>query len=321
MLSFNSLASDLFMFGVYEYMKKSKKQQVKDDFQLLFDFTEKVEKEPVSAEVEKVEEIIIEKNDRKIPQDPDKLSIRDMKRAATAWLLQEKPNCIGLMVPTKISKFQADIAAFWSKPVRKKGKKILFPVKTSIIEVRYNREDCWPDFTKKEELLPLLKQEKSNKKDLEGQIRETEPELRLDDNLFPEYENWEYSQSSNKEYHQCKEVISELEYSLYNGSKFERIRRSEVADFLYLAVPNGAVHPHELADGWGLLYINKDMSVELVREAETWNCPIENKVHLVQNIASSNLKNVMFANGINTDKDGDTYFTKIPKRRRKPIIL
>jgi ABC-type ATPase with predicted acetyltransferase domain len=81
-------------------------------------------------------------------------------------------------------------------------------------------------------------------------------------------------------------------------------------------VPFGSVHPHELADGWGLLYVKEDMNVDLIREPDSWDCPEKNKLHLVQNIAISVSKSHLFAHGIQEKSDGKVYFTPIPRRRR-----
>ncbi|HJO92021.1 MAG TPA: hypothetical protein QF753_01365 [Victivallales bacterium] len=247
----------------------------------------------------------------------DDISAKDIRRAVIGWLMEQEPSGTGLMVPTRISRFRADAAAFWSKPIRKNGKNILYPVKSVIVEVRHNREECWPDCAKKNQMLPILKSEKKRRKDIEKNIRETEPELQLNDNLFPEFESWNYSLSSNKEYHECCNKINELEHSLYNGSRFERVREALLADFLYLAVPAGAVHKHEIADGWGLLYINENLTVTIEKEADNWQCPLENKYHLVQNISKSCMKSLFFSQGINIDKKGNTRFIRPPRRRRK----
>jgi len=97
---------------------------------------------------------------------------------------------------------------------------------------------------------------------------------------------------------------------------FKDMRRASLADYLYLAVPTDSVHPYEVADGWGLLYINKNLEVKLVKEPELWDCHIENKFHLVQNISSASLKNTLFTNGINMSKEGKLTFVRLPRRRR-----
>ena len=277
---------------------------MEDDYQLTFSFDRKAKDNNAL-------------NEENALATPAVISFKDIRRAVVGWLLPEEPSGIGLMVPTRISRFQADVAAFWSKSVRQEGRKILYPVKTAIIEIRHDREQCWPDCAAKNELLPMLRIEKARRDELETIIHKNEPELRLDDNLFPEYESWDYARSTNKEYHKCKDRLNEIELALYNGSRFDKIRQAQLADYLYLAVPTGSVHPHELADSWGLLYVSNNFKVQLIKEPDTWNCPMENKLHLVQNISAACLKNMLFTNGINVDKNGNSSFVRLPRRRKK----
>ena len=277
---------------------------MEDDYQLIFNFDTKSEDDNTRRKKETAlaSEII---------------SFKDMRRAIVGWLLPDEPSGIGLMVPTRISRFQADVAAFWSKSIRQQGRKILYPIKTVIVEIRHDREQCWPDCASKNELLPMLRVEKERRNELEVVVRENEPELKLDDNLFPEYESWNYANSTNKDYRKCRNRIDEIERALYSGSRFDKIRQAQLADHLFLAVPADSVHPHELADGWGLLYIRDNFEVELIKEPDDWNCPMENKLHLVQNISAACLKNMLFTNGINVDKNGNSSFVRPPRRRRK----
>ena len=241
------------------------------------------------------------------------LSRRDMKRAILAWLIPQKPSGMGLNVPTKVSKYRADIAAFWSSPAKKR---LMAPDKTVIVEIRRNREQCWPDCSRQEELLPLLREKKNEKASMEAMLRETEPDLKDGDTLFPEFENWNYKLTKNRAYHKCLRQLEEIEHALYKGSRFEQIRRAYVADYLYLAVPTGTVAPEELADGWGLININPDMTAELVKKAEKWDCTERNKLHLIQHIAAACQKSLLFSLGMNTRKNGQVSFLPIPKRRR-----
>ncbi len=236
----------------------------------------------------------------------------ELKRAALGWLVTQKPDAIGVMVPTRISKYCADIAAFWS--VGKRGK--LLPKKTLIIETRNNREECWPDCSRHEGLLNQLKEAKELKREIEAKIRRNEPGLKDTDNLFNEYESWRYKESKNREYHRCLKEIDKLERAVYNGSFFEQLRRAEVADYLYLAVPEDTVHADELADSWGLIYVKPDLSAELVKTAEFWDCPVERKMHLAQNIAITCRKSILFSMGIREGASSIPFFTPIPHRRR-----
>ena len=276
---------------------------MEDDYQLTFEFDNKSEDNGIHGK-------------KGGSSGVDIISSKDMRRAVAGWLLPEEPTGMAMMVPAKISKFQADVAAFWSKPVKQNGRKILYPVKTAMIEIRHGREQCWPDCANRNELLPLLREEKEKRRKIEAVIRKKEPELRLGDNLFPEYESWNYRYSTNKEYHRSRDRINEIERALYNGSRFEKLRQAQLADYLYLAVPAGSVHPHELADGWGLLYVDKKLKVKLVKQPDIWNCPLENKFHLVQNISAASLKDVLFTHGMNLNKNGKVRFVRTPRRRR-----
>lgn len=241
------------------------------------------------------------------------LKPHNMKRAILGWLLPQKPSGVGVHVPSRVSKYCADVAAFWSAPAKKR---LMQPNKTVIIEIRRTREQCWPDCSRQEELLPLLIEQKELRSSLETEIQRNEPELKDTDNLFPEYETWRYSESKNRKYRKCRNQIERIEHALYKGSRFEQIRRAHVADFLYLAVPEGTVDPKELADGWGLINVKSDLSASVIKEAETWNCPIPNRLHLAQNIAASSRDALFFSFGIRSEKSGKALFSPIPKRRR-----
>jgi hypothetical protein len=238
----------------------------------------------------------------------------ELRRAVLGWLLALAPTAIGVMVPTRIAKCQADVAAFWAEPDRRR---ILQPVKTLAVEIRRDREQCWPDCARKDELLPQLKELKQEKARLEALIREREPHLQDTDSLFDEFENWRYAETSNPDYAQCLKRIDGVEHTLYRGSRFEQIRSAKVADLLYLAVPAGTVHADELADGWGLLEISPRREVCEVRTAEFWDCPRDRRLHLAQHIAASCRNSLLFAHGIRQDKDGAAVFTPVPHRRRK----
>lgn len=277
---------------------------MKNESQLTFEFEKSLDKSSLKSQTVSNH------------KDTEGLQERDIRRAVMAWLYKFTPYSVGVMVPTRISKYRAGVAASWSKTASKKGRKTLYPHKTAIIEIRSAKDSFAAECGKKNGLNYLLAIEKDRKAQLETYIRENESDLKLTDTLFSDIEAWDYSKSENKNYSKCCKRIEELERNINNGSRFERIRQALLADYLYLAVPNGLVEKEEIADGWGLLYVNKDMSVDLVAEPETWNCPIENKMHLVQNIAKSSTSTLYTANGISLYKNGRTKFIRIPRKRR-----
>ena len=240
------------------------------------------------------------------------MKLFNIKQALLGWLLQQEPTGIGIRVPTRISRYLADIAAFWSSPVNK----LLTPYQTMIIEIRHDREACWPDCADKELLLSLLCEAKNNKTELEARIQREEPELVDTNVLFEEYRDWNYHESKNSYYHDICRKVEKLEHAIYKGSRFEMIRTGQVADLLYLAVPENSVTVEEVADGWGLLYFNAQGKVTEIKPAENWNCSAKKRHHLIQNIATINSQDMLFKNGIRRTKNSTVSFTKAPKCRR-----
>jgi hypothetical protein len=241
----------------------------------------------------------------------------NLKKAVLGWLMtrESPPSGFAVDVPTRISKHKADVASFRSAP-GKKG--ILSPIETIVVETRGERGFCWPECSGHEEILKQLRGHKDRLKAVQAEIREREPSLRDNDGLFDEYESWDYSKSSNKEYHILRREIEDLEHSLYKGSKFERIRASGTADLLYLATPEGMIQESELANGWGLIYVSPSLKCKVIKEAEFRDCPPENRFHLAQNIAAAARKMVLFSLGAVVHGKGDIEFLP-PPRRRRPI--
>jgi len=245
-----------------------------------------------------------------------------MRQAVLRWLEDTKGvSGAAINVPTRISRFRADLAAFWSRPVQnvhsEGPQRVLEPVRTSIIQCCLEREDCWPDCARSSELLPLLRDLKERIWETERQIRGEEPELRETNTLFEEYAEWRYEDTGNREYHHLKREIEKTEHALYHGTQFDRIRRAHLADWLFLAVPEGLVAPSELTDGWGLLWVMADLSVQEVVSPQDRECLPANRIHLVQNIAVAAREAVMFTQGIRRINDR-IVFVHPPRGHRKP---
>lgn len=251
-----------------------------------------------------------------IPEEPEipQLSRHDLQRASLAWLASLNPTAAAMRVPTRLAKFRAGAAAFWSSPGRHR---LLQPDLTVVVEARLSRNDCWPECSDTDVILPSYRECQANRRSLEESIRKNEPFLLDSDVLFPEIEYWNYEETENPDYKPCLEKLAEFESALYRGSRFERIRQGEVANELYLAVPEGLIDPDELAEGWGLLYVFPDMHVELIRKAAHYECPQEHMLHLSQNIAASSLRDVLFAHGIYQEADGKISYRRPPKLRAR----
>ena len=253
---------------------------------------------------------------------------QQLRRAVIRWLQAEwQPAGLALDVPTRVSKIRADVAGFRSRLTSNAGKpgptSLLKPAQTVVVLCLANRQDCWPDCLQPDALIGQLKLLRQQMAALETQIRQEEPGLRSGDALFEEFAEWRYERSRNPDYHQLSRSIATLEDTLYNGTRFERIAAGVLASQLYLAVPEGLVKPDELAEPWGLLEIAEDLSITVIKPAPEHKPPLENQMHLIQNIAAAATDAVCRQAGLAFHKDGTPYFTTVPRchTKEKPLRL
>jgi hypothetical protein len=251
----------------------------------------------------------------------DEISVKrlDLQRAVMGWLNQGGATGMAAQVPTRVSRYKADVAAYWSQVCRRRLEsgpaRVLRPQKTVVVEIRCTRSECWPDCGNSEELAPLLRKLRRQQEELQASIRSDEPDLQHTDVLFEEYAEWDYSRTSNAAYHQLCKEIRKIEKSLYQGTKFEGLISAQVADEAYLAVPARALHPREVATGWGLIWVRENLDIEVIAPSAGHACGEENRLHLVQNIGRASRKSVLFANGVHPTSSGPI-FLPIPRRRR-----
>ncbi|HAR67040.1 MAG TPA: hypothetical protein DCR55_12615 [Lentisphaeria bacterium] len=237
------------------------------------------------------------------------LSRGKLRQGVLAWVAAQGADAIGLDVVTRNQRFRAPIGAFWSSPAQLAAKSMLVEIKTS-------RAACWPDHVRSENLLPELRSLKRDRQTLLAEIRDAEPHLRCSQSLFEEFAEWNYEKSDNPAYQQLSEDIRRVQTAIYRGTRFERLAAGTMAHKLYLAVPEGAVHPDELADGWGLLWVHEDQSVTCVADATHHTCPQDDVNRFAVAIAKSAKACVLFATGI--DEAHACRIVQPPRRRRKP---
>lgn len=256
-------------------------------------------------------------------RDTDSRAKAALRRAVMRWLeATRRPLGMMVSVPTRQSRYRADVAAFWSSPVsnvRGRGPgRLLVPSETLVVECYSKRQECWVDCARAEQILPLLKDARRRRLELEGRIRADEPELRRPDALFEEMAEWEYDRTRNPEYRRLVAEIADLEAALHSGTKFEQIRKAEVADLIYAAVPAGLVAAAEVADGWGLLWVHPDLAVTVEKEAVVNPVPAANRAHLVQNIAAAAKARALATEGVSSGGRQGVTFVKAPRLHRKP---
>jgi len=235
------------------------------------------------------------------------LTKKHLQRAALAFLASLDPAGLALDVPARGERCKAGAAAFWQEA----GK----VVRTALVEIRTS-SDALLQTAGHEEQFQQLKLARMEREVLEQEIRRTEPGLRDSSMLFSEFEHWNYEETENPAYRECLKRIRQLEHSIFHGSRLERFQTARAASELYLAVPENAVSPDALADGWGLIYVRNDLSCELVKAPEvTGNIPEANLIRLALKIAAANVSNTLFANGIRPAADGTFKCGRLPRQR------
>lgn len=266
----------------------------------------------ISAQEPEAEETTAEPETSAVPQKERPLNRMQLKRAALAFLASLQPSGLAQNVPTSGGRWRTDTAAFWLEQNKKRRR----VCRTVLAEVRTEPE-AESECADHAEQLDLLKLAKLQREDLEAEIRRTEPELKDDSTLFSEFEHWNYAASRNTAYQECLRKIAQLEHAIYHGTRQERFCSMQAASELYLVVPEFSLHIHDVSEYWGLVYVMKDLTFRVVKEAPKRSIPEENLTRLALSIGASAKPEVLFANGIYTDRENPEAGPLPRKRRRK----
>lgn len=313
-------------------MKKSSDKQLFFDFDApvaaapvnetveanLSDLLEAAEPVELSAENAATPDAVPEPVVETLPETPAVEDNRKLDRfallqAALAYLAQSGAAGAALQVPCRLRKFQADVAAYYSCY----RKRINHLERTLVVDVYTDRKQCLPESAGRGAMLEELSELREKRTVMEQSIRVEEPDLWVEEELFDEFRTFDYSRSTNKEYHKLCRRINSLQQSLYKGTRMEQLARADVADYLVMAVPENMLSEKEIPDGWGLWYIMPDKSVKVVVNPALQECSSESRLHLVQNIGHAALNCVLFANGVKLKSNNKVRFTRPPRARRK----
>lgn len=261
----------------------------------------------VEAENEDPLETVVEcKKKNAFPE----LTEQTIRRAALGFLATQDPAGLGMNFPSGIARIKVDAGAYFFGPGRTPAVDRTIAAVTCI-----DRNKCWIDASLKANLLKMLTAAQAEKAALEEMLKEKEPDLK-DDSLFPEEQIWDFSRAKSRKYRSCLKKIEKLEYSIYHGSKFERMMFEQTADEFYLIVPAGLITAEELPVEWGLVYIAEDFSATVIRKAVKCPCTQEKRTAFALRAAVAGCGDVLFANGVAVTNKGDVRFHLPPKRRK-----
>ena len=240
------------------------------------------------------------------------MNMQTLRRGALGFLAGLKPSGVAMRVPTLLgNRYKADAAAFWLPTGCRTG---LQPERTSLALCVLKHSEFAGNSSNREDIQKEWNLAVEKKEELEAVIRQKEPFTKIV-SLFEEEEKWDYSLSKNRSYHACLRKIAKLFKALATDTIYGRMILEELADKYYLVSPEGVIQPEEVPEGWGLVWIRKDLTAQVLCAAPEHQSNNVNRTNLALRIAASGLSEQLFANGIDVS-DESTVFRPVPKRRR-----
>ncbi|MDR0931450.1 MAG: hypothetical protein LBM70_00300 [Victivallales bacterium] len=250
---------------------------------------------------------------KKEKSEKKKLTRRDFYQLCVGFLASLSPDAIATDVPARRYKYKTAAAGFWRNNLSRNRE----VVRTAVIVFLDRLDNCFCDCAEPQKLLDAIHAMRNDKERLEAEIRDAEPELAATDDLFGEFRSWDYASSKNPAYLKLLRKLEKLQRALHRGNRLERIRRAAVADLCFLAVPAGLIAPDEIANDWGLVYLNDDRTFTLIRDAELQDAiSAKNRQLFAQNIAVAATNAVLFMEGVDC-RNRKVCFRRIPRRRQR----
>ncbi|MGN0867285.1 MAG: hypothetical protein ACI4SG_06380 [Oligosphaeraceae bacterium] len=190
-------------------------------------------------------------------------------RSVLEWMSRRTPapEVVAVDVPTAMNGDKADVVGIWMGRKAQGSRKYLLPRASMAVVCALSRKECYAACVNPEGLASELLFLRSQMAALEEGIRREEPQLRDGHFLFEEYAEWNYEGSRNPKYQECLRRRREIEHMLYHGTRMERIAQAGVADFLYLAIPEGVIFVEEVMPQWGVVTVSPEGEARVARKA------------------------------------------------------
>lgn len=171
---------------------------------------------------------------------------RELKRLALRWAKAEGYDVAAAEVRVPRSGYRADVAAW------RQGRGDT-PSRTIICECKQSRADLLGDARPDEATRARLRGLLGRRDHLEELLGGHRPDLRRGESLFAEFDSFDFSGLRHDTYAAVTEEIATCQRRLLDGLKFERLRRYQPADLLYLVTEPCLAAAEEIPAGWGLL--------------------------------------------------------------------
>lgn len=181
---------------------------------------------------------------------------RELKRLALAWAQQRGLDRAAGEVRIARSPYRADVAAAGAGGAR-----------TAIFECKVSRADFLRDSTAELGLADAIAALQRRLAALRGMIGGHRPELRRGDELFAEFDAYEWQGLRHETHRRLARTLRMAERKHREGTKFARLVRWRSARELYLVTTGDVCTPTEIPAGWGWLEGTPDGLVERIPAA------------------------------------------------------
>ena len=193
-----------------------------------------------------------------LPLSGESLAHRELKRLAIEWARARRLMLCGTEVRLPRSGYRADVAAATPRQLAPNAV-------TAVFECKASRSDFLRDSADESTAAANARALAERLHALNTLIGEHRPDLRLGEELFPEYDCIDLRGSRHDTHRAVTRALAAAQTALYEGTKFSKLARWRAATFLYLVADSTTiVHGHEVPAGWGLL----------LREGEQLHCVI-----------------------------------------------
>lgn len=243
-------------------------------------------------------------------------SYRKIQQRAIAFLQKEfRVNAVACDVSIGVKKYKSAVAG-----IRKNSRSSKLSAKSFesvILEIYTDREKCFNYCANANKINQSIEKLMLKKEALEAIIRKNEPELQVKDDLFLDMATYHYEQSQNREYQKLMHELLNLKNTLNVGGRLENISLQQVANNLFLVVPEKLILVEECAHNWGLVYFDCDLNFRVVREPVWQEVELNSQQNLIFNIANAAKRSVLFTHGVKVDSSNSIQFLAPPRQRRK----
>lgn len=204
---------------------------------------------------------------------------RRLARLTLGWAAAHRLTHCALEVRLPQSGYRADVAATTPR--------VMSPhAMTAVFECKVSRADFLKDAAPESKLIPLVAELQTRLTALREMIGVHRPDLRLGDELFPQFEAVDLRETKHETHDTLTRQLRIAQNKLWEGTKFAKIARWRSANLLYLVCEDGIFEPAEVPDGWGLL-VRDGETLVLRRKPCLHAVSLEQRVQLLERIAAT----------------------------------